>query len=148
MTIKKMGDSPAILDIDIVLGYLDRVRTPPGGLSQKPYHRPPMEEWFVYYIQAGRKGPVKIGISTQPDKRLQDLQTAHYAKLVLKVKVGGLWKREAEVLEHTMYAAFQRRYHIRGEWYMPGVLHHPILQFNKCLLNKDGSPRYQTGGKV
>jgi hypothetical protein len=38
---------------------------------------------FIYVIGADKAGPVKIGLSVNPDKRLRQLQTGHPARLSL-----------------------------------------------------------------
>ncbi len=38
---------------------------------------------MIYFIQAGKNGPIKIGKSENPKERLSQLQTANYQKLIL-----------------------------------------------------------------
>lgn len=65
----------------------------------------------VYFIRAGVHGPVKIGRSTMPAKRLADLQTPHWEPLmILRLFRGG---EEEEAQMHQRFAAL----HIRGEWF-------------------------------
>jgi hypothetical protein len=69
----------------------------------------------VYFIQAGEHGPIKIGVSKAPGKRLQQLQTSHAESLHLRaVEVGG---RELEMALHERFAA----YRMNGEWFTPAT---------------------------
>jgi DNA-binding XRE family transcriptional regulator len=65
----------------------------------------------VYFIRAGRKGPVKIGVADSIAVRLAQLQTAHWRELsVIREIEGGA--RE----EQWLHSHFRSR-HIRGEWF-------------------------------
>jgi hypothetical protein len=75
---------------------------------------------FVYYIQCGAGGPVKIGLSRRPAKRLIGLQIANPVPLtMLGLELGG---SEAEAARHEQFAAEW----IRGEWFRssPRLLRH------------------------
>ena len=65
----------------------------------------------VYFIQAGEGGPVKIGFTSYPQKRLAALQTAHYQVLSLIREVPG--GSDVEAYFHRRFAA--RR--LAGEWF-------------------------------
>lgn len=65
----------------------------------------------VYAIQAGAGGPIKIGIAADPNKRLQNLQTASYTKLQLIAAFEG-GRREERAL-HERFAAHR----LEGEWF-------------------------------
>ncbi len=66
----------------------------------------------VYFIKAGNKGPVKIGLGREPIQRLNQLQTASWEelRLILILRGGG-----AGVEQH-LHERFKNE-HIRGEWY-------------------------------
>jgi len=65
----------------------------------------------VYFIRAGRGGPVKIGHAKEPRSRLIELQVAHYEALQLyRMFEGGRPEEQA----------VQRRFlhlRIRGDWF-------------------------------
>lgn len=66
---------------------------------------------LVYFIGAGKAGPVKIGIAADPRARIASLQTGHYEPLtLLAVTAGG---REAEVAYHARFASAR----LHGEWF-------------------------------
>lgn len=70
---------------------------------------------FLYVIAADEQGPVKIGLSKHPDRRLRQLQTGHACKLVL---------HHAEPVEDGQVRALERIVHeqirhrrMQGEWF-------------------------------
>ena len=68
---------------------------------------------MIYFIQAGQDGPIKIGVSDNPQSRLEALQTAHYEKLRLLGVIGGGDSKEKE-----MHLRFNQ-YGMTGEWFKP-----------------------------
>lgn len=75
------------------------------------------EDGMVYFIRAGTKGPIKIGITSLNgyDKRLATLQGAHYLKLSL---VGYMFGgKEEEVRLHKRFSDIR----LRGEWFKSRV---------------------------
>lgn len=86
--------------------------------------RAPMPPWFVYFIQQGDAGPIKIGFSRDVDSRLIHLQTASPDPLRLLAKLRGGKKHERKL--HATFAA----HHQRGEWFRP---HEDLLSFIRDL---------------
>jgi hypothetical protein len=84
--------------------FVDRIWE--DGLS----HDDESERW-IYFIQRGEDGPIKIGISNNPFKRLETFQTASDEKLHIRGVFRGTTADEA--LLHQKFAA-QR---LRGEWF-------------------------------
>lgn len=68
---------------------------------------------YVYFIQAGVSGPVKIGRSAHPEGRLRFMQTANHERLTLLGFVPG--GEEAERMWHGTFAHLC----IAGEWFRP-----------------------------
>lgn len=68
---------------------------------------------YVYFIQAGDDGPIKVGYSTDICGRLSGLQTSNHERLSLIACFAG--NREAEAAAHGALAAHR----LRGEWYLP-----------------------------
>jgi len=66
----------------------------------------------VYFIQAENGGPIKIGTSTDPYRRLEDFQTGAAEKLRL---LGMRPARPRESIIHSLFAVE----HVRGEWFEP-----------------------------
>jgi hypothetical protein len=77
----------------------------------------------VYFIQAGSKsGPVKIGCSSNPERRLMTLQASHFEILRLIRTVPG--SNQEEIAFHHHFKA----YRIRKEWFRwhPDMLTLPV----------------------
>lgn len=77
---------------------------------------------YVYFIQAQEGGPVKIGWTVNPHKRLKALQAASPYKLVIRYTLRG-----TQQLEHYLHERFASS-RLEGEWFevhhdMPGCLH-------------------------
>lgn len=68
---------------------------------------------YVYFIQAGITGPIKIGNSKNPRGRLTEIQINHYETLTLLGFVA-----HTEMLEHQIHNAV-KGHRIRGEWFSP-----------------------------
>lgn len=75
---------------------------------------------YVYFIQDGRKGAVKIGMTVDPEKRLRDLQTGNPRTLRIRHVIPG--DRSTEKALHARFEPAR----IRGEWfgreYLPIIL--------------------------
>ncbi len=69
----------------------------------------------VYFVQATLGGPIKIGKSLDPQKRVTGMQTGSPVPLRLLAQI----VEAAEDLEETLHADFA---HLRlhGEWFRPG----------------------------
>lgn len=84
---------------------------------------------MIYFIQGQESGNIKIGYSITPDKRLNNLQTAHYEDLNVIGLLHGSMKDEEKL--HKMF----EDYHLRGEWYSPGDLLLEYINKNSQLKN-------------
>lgn len=68
---------------------------------------------WLYFIQQGYGGPVKIGLASDPQKRLEQLQVGNPQTLCLRAQRPGHPELEADL--HRLFASG----HIRGEWFRP-----------------------------
>jgi hypothetical protein len=66
---------------------------------------------LVYFIQAGKDGPIKIGVADDPEQRRNDMQTGNHAELTLLAIAPGGVAYEREL--HSLFADWR----IRGEWF-------------------------------
>lgn len=82
----------------------------PDPVNIRREHR---AESFVYFIQAGHDGPIKIGISTNVPARLASLQTSVPYKLRLLVTIPGDVCIERQL--HREHALDR----LEGEWFRP-----------------------------
>ncbi len=80
---------------------------------------------FVYFIQAENGGPIKIGYSIKPEKRLTDLQVAHPYKLSLIGTIHGNMFIEKKLHRYLLHA---RTY---GEWFEPDEI--VLATIKSCL---------------
>jgi hypothetical protein len=76
---------------------------------------PTTGESFVYVIAAGPQGPVKVGFSADPDRRLRQLQTGHPERLEIFHRQGFDAARAPlmEKLVHKLMAPKR----CQGEWF-------------------------------
>jgi len=68
---------------------------------------------YIYFVQAGEAGPIKIGCSKNPHQRHQDLQVYHYETLYLLGYI-----EHSDILENQLHQLFEHD-RIRGEWFRP-----------------------------
>ena len=74
---------------------------------------------YVYFIQIDEDGPIKIGRTSDVEKRMTSLQTAHHRRLrVVHLETPG--KGQSLKLEKQFHADFSD-HRIRGEWFRPGL---------------------------
>jgi len=72
-----------------------------------------MNNTIIYFIQQGNGGSIKIGISSNIEKRLASLQTGSPYKLKVLLTIKGSEKLEKEI--HSKFA----EYRLSGEWFKP-----------------------------
>ena len=84
---------------------------------------------MIYFIQAGQNGPIKIGKSDDPERRLGQLQTGHYEKLRL------LWVSFAPDSDEEKLHDLFKDVHIRGEWFEPEDVILKLMDYtNSCFV--------------
>lgn len=88
------------------------VELPAPAEGAPPPLTDPPPRW-VYFIQVGVDGPVKIGLSRNVKGRMRSLQTAHPQRLTLLGAVDG--DAELEAALHAKLAAHR----LSGEWFAP-----------------------------
>lgn len=80
---------------------------------------------MIYFIQAGKKGAIKIGYTDKPvEERLYSLQTASAEQLFILGTIDGTKKEEK--LIHKKYHIYQ----IRNEWFQPGEALLKFINYN------------------
>jgi hypothetical protein len=86
------------------------------------YIAPKERDGLVYFVQAGPRGPIKVGWSQDVERRIAELQTANAAKLVLLGTVSGTLETEA-----ALHARFS---HLRleAEWFRNSPEIHEFLR--------------------
>ena len=68
---------------------------------------------YIYFIQCGKSGPIKVGITDNVKRRLKTLQCANPCKLELLLAFLG-----GEVMECALHRKFSA-HRLRGEWFEP-----------------------------
>lgn len=94
---------------------------------------------YVYFIQCGKGGPIKIGLTDNPRNRLAALQTGSpwkYILLRVVSDVSGL-PSNAQHYEQWAHKEFER-YRLDGEWFEPVQ---KLLDFIKDPVS-DNWPRW------
>lgn len=68
---------------------------------------------FIYFIQAGDHGPIKIGFARDIQNRRTALQSSCHEQLHIRA-----WINAPQCNERTIHCHFQPE-HVRGEWFRP-----------------------------
>lgn len=68
---------------------------------------------FVYVIQSGDDGPIKIGSANRPSRRIGNLQTSSWQDLYLRAAIPAHANVGVEKAAHVL----ARDHAIRGEWF-------------------------------
>lgn len=84
---------------------------------------------FVYFIRSGDSGPIKIGVSIDPEKRKSELQTSHAHDLHTLLVIPGT--RDTETFLHRRFAEFR----LRGEWFTPDASLLEFIEAEKAKQN-------------
>lgn len=71
---------------------------------------------YIYIIQSGKKGPYKIGIARDVEKRMSGLQTGNPEELHIIAKFYFSSHKQTAKIEKILHNKF-RKMHIRGEWF-------------------------------
>ena len=74
-----------------------------------------MENSYLYVIGYDTKGPVKLGISTDPERRLGQLQTGH-AECLQVYHTAPVPMEKARLYERLLHRDMSHR-RLRGEWF-------------------------------
>lgn len=86
------------------------------------YIPPSAMDGFVYFLQSGPAGPIKIGWSQDVARRIEELQTANALRLELLGTLPGRMEDEAAL--HTRFAHLR----MEGEWFQDAVEIHSYLR--------------------
>ncbi len=71
---------------------------------------------YVYVIQAGETGPVKIGMADNPASRVYELQTGSPVELTILVAERFPDRKRARRIEQRLHSQLSAL-RIRGEWF-------------------------------
>ena len=76
---------------------------------------------FVYFIQSGVDGPIKIGKANDVGRRMGDLQVGNPSELTILLEIPCKSPQHAGNMEKQIHRRF-RKNRIRGEWFASDVL--------------------------
>jgi len=82
-----------------------------------------MIKHYVYFIQQGKKGPIKIGVAKDVCKRKDDLQTANPYKLYVLFSIPCQSEKHAYDQERYFHLKF-KRHRLQGEWFKRKILNY------------------------
>lgn len=88
----------------------------------------------LYFIQCGEGGPIKIGISSDPVRRMSGMQVACPYPLALLHDCGPLL--DARAYEQRLHARYAP-YRLSGEWFLPTD---SLLGFIRQIVAVDAIP--------
>lgn len=94
---------------------------------------------YVYFVQAGEGGPLKIGHTINPGTRLSALQTACSEPVNVLGLIEGDLRRERRI--HRALAAHRRT----GEWFDPSPA---VLGFARRLIEREGVQPSDAGAAI
>ncbi len=80
---------------------------------------------YLYYIQAGRTGPIKIGVAGNVQRRLESLRVGNPVILYIRHLVKCKSRANAYFQESEVHKRHKKQ-KIRGEWFYPEVLDNRI----------------------
>ena len=104
---------------------------------------------FVYFIQDGNRGPVKIGLSQDPERRLPKLQTGNPRELFLRHVIPGDLTVERGLHQRFAPARIRREW-FGGPQYLPIILAFAAGLADEMIHSYDGSgvPKLLAGANV
>lgn len=70
----------------------------------------------IYFVQAGRNGPIKIGSAINVQKRLESLQTGNHEELFLVHQFRTKSPKNALFIEKRIHRHLSKKL-LRGEWF-------------------------------
>ena len=75
---------------------------------------------FVYFVRAGNRGAIKIGVARNVQRRIDTMQTGNAFKLNLLASIKCDNRDHAYSMEKRIHSFFARQ-RIRGEWFQGNI---------------------------
>lgn len=75
---------------------------------------------YVYFVRAGNRGAIKIGVAKDIKKRVDELQVGNAFRLNVIASIPCDCREQAFDLEKKIHRFF-RRQRIRGEWFQGNI---------------------------
>lgn len=101
---------------------------------------------FCYLIQDKNKGPIKIGVATNPVTRLSQIQTCYPYRLriILIFKIPPGESLSARCIESYLHL-WLKEYRLIGEWFQPEVFDILMSDIKLCSISPPPLPTYWIG---
>lgn len=103
---------------------------------------------YVYFIMAGKKKAIKIGVAINVQRRLKELQIGNHLPIALIAALPCDSRTHALEMERKFHRAFKNQ-HIRGEWFsgdvdLNKIKVDPVQWGSYCLtINQRGFKDYE-----
>jgi hypothetical protein len=92
---------------------------------------------YVYVIRAGKRGPLKIGVTRSVSQRVKELQIGNPEKLRICYTIRCFTFQEARDLEAELHQTFGK-YRLSGEWFQASTeIWRTFLKFEGSELAKE-----------
>jgi Meiotically up-regulated gene 113 len=130
-----VGGQPQFSEInDLGLATCPKTETAHCGVPNVLANRKVDKICFVYFIQSGQGGPIKIGKAVNPTQRIGNIQVGnpHEVKLLHCLPDTG-------ATEGRIHGIFEES-HLRGEWFRPTC---DLLEFIEALKSKSDAKARQ-----
>lgn len=96
---------------------------------------------FVYFVRAGNRGAIKIGVARNMARRLETLQTGNAFRLNVIALIPCKSREQALAIESRLHKRFGRQ-RIRGEWFQGNIEFRRIRDDFEDLDVTVSSPAY------
>jgi predicted GIY-YIG superfamily endonuclease len=104
-----------------------------------------METVYVYFVSQQRDGRVKIGVSSDPDRRVKEMQTGNAKPLTVIARFPFPNRASAMAIERELHEKYSR-FRVSGEWFRPRLL--KALRVGGKRLIGGSSKRPQVGAAI
>ena len=89
---------------------------------------------YVYFIRAGKKGPIKIGMARNVARRMATMQTGNAFELNLLASLKCTSRGDAQILEKQIHKRFKSQ-RIRGEWFQGNIRWNGIKESKNIVMS-------------
>ena len=95
---------------------------------------------YVYFVRAGNRGAIKIGVARNVKRRLETLQTGNPFELKLLATIPCSDKAKALNLDASIHRFFKSQ-RIRGEWFQGNIDFRKMNNLIDCDTTKSALDR-------
>jgi len=88
---------------------------------------------YVYFIRAGNRGAIKIGVARNVERRMATMQTGNAFELKLLACIKCNSRNDSLILEKRLHSKFKRQ-RVRGEWFTGNI---DFRSLNEEIIDTD-----------